>query len=124
MSGTKGDDLDAVRLVIEAVQDFKADEQQRIFRWVAEKLGLPQPYASAVHQHAQPPGSPPPPPPPSAGTGAAGTGGAASPRDIRSFVAEKSPRSDVQFAAIIAYYYRFEAPQAERKDAISGEDLQ
>ena len=31
---------------------------------------------------------------------------------------------DVQFAAAVAYYYRFEAPQAKRKDAINKDDLQ
>ena len=30
------DDLDAVRAVVEAVQDFEQQEQQRIFRWAAE----------------------------------------------------------------------------------------
>ena len=31
---------------------------------------------------------------------------------------------NIQYAAAVAYYYRFEAPQAERKDAIDKEDLQ
>ncbi|MGO9012527.1 MAG: hypothetical protein ACLQPN_20720 [Bryobacteraceae bacterium] len=39
-------------------------------------------------------------------------------------MAEKDPRKDVQVAAVVAYYYRFEAPPAERKDAINKEDLQ
>ena len=34
------DDLEAVRLVVEAVQNFEEEEQRRIFRWAAEKLGL------------------------------------------------------------------------------------
>jgi hypothetical protein len=44
--------------------------------------------------------------------------------DIKSFTTNKKPRSDVQFAAAVAYYYRFEAPQAKRKDAINKDDLQ
>jgi len=36
MSELKTDDLDAVRAVIEAIKDFKSDEQKRIFRWAAE----------------------------------------------------------------------------------------
>jgi hypothetical protein len=123
MSGTKPDDLDAVRAVVDAIKDFKSDEQQRIFRWVAEKLGLPQPYAPSVHEHTPPPGSPPP-PPPAAGAVVAGTGGAGAAQDIRTFVDSKKPRNDVQFAATVAYYYRFEALQAERKAAINGENLQ
>lgn len=42
-----GDDLDAVRAIVEVLQDFDAREQQRIFRWAAEKLGLPQPFEPA-----------------------------------------------------------------------------
>jgi hypothetical protein len=44
--------------------------------------------------------------------------------DIKTFISNKQPRRDVQFAAAVAYYYRFEAPQAERKDAINKDDLQ
>jgi len=122
MSAPK-DDLEAVRAVVDAIKDFKSDEQQRIFRWVAEKLGLPHPFAAAVH-------TPPPPAPPHTGSGA--TPPLAQPLqvphagaiDIKTFIATKNPRKDVQFAATVAYYYRFEAPQAERKDAIDKEDLQ
>jgi hypothetical protein len=39
-------------------------------------------------------------------------------------VSAKSPKSDNQFAATVAYYFQFEAPQAERKKAISKDDLQ
>ncbi len=49
MTTLKTDDLDAVRAVVEAIKDFKRDEQQRIFRWAAEKLGLPQPFGPTVH---------------------------------------------------------------------------
>lgn len=44
--------------------------------------------------------------------------------DIRTFTATKKPTSDRQFAAVAAYYYRFLAPEAERKDSIGPEDLQ
>ena len=122
MTGTKTDDLDAVRAVVDAIKDFKSDEQQRIIRWVAEKLSMPQPYAASVQAHgASAPASPVTPTLPASAVPASGTGAAP---DIKSFVAEKSPRSDVQFAATVAYYYRFEAPQAERKDAINKDDLQ
>lgn len=129
MSAPK-DDLDAVRTVVETIKDFKSDEQQRIFRWVAEKLGLPQPFAPSVHV---PPVAPSGPAvaPTAAPTGAvnpptatAHPTPALSGIDIKSFIANKRPPNDVQFAAAVAYYYRFEAPQAERKDAINKEDLQ
>jgi hypothetical protein len=44
--------------------------------------------------------------------------------DIKSFVAAKAPKSDVQFATTVAYYYRFEAPPAQRREAIDGDALQ
>jgi hypothetical protein len=45
-------------------------------------------------------------------------------RDIKSFVTSKDPKSDNQFAATVAYYYRFEAPHNERRETISAEILQ
>jgi hypothetical protein len=122
MSAPK-DDLEAVRTIVEATKDFKPDEQQRIFRWVAEKLGLPHPFTHGT------------PVPPASQAPAPGTANATTPRhppqlpsggavDIKNFILAKKPRNDVQFAATVAYYYRFECPQAERKDAIDQEVLQ
>jgi len=88
------------------------EEKQRILRWVAEKLGLSAPVSTPP---SPPPGGAAQPtlPPPSAGGS-----------DIKTFIAEKRPRSDVQYAAAVAYYYRFEAPEAEKKVQINAEDLQ
>jgi hypothetical protein len=116
MSAPKTDDLEAVRTLVETLKDFQPDEQQRIFRWAAEKLGMSLPAASGYT-----------PPPPSPGTSSAlpptppAPGGAT---DIKTFMADKKPRNDVQYAAAVAYYHRFEAPPAERKEAINKEDLQ
>jgi hypothetical protein len=112
MSSPKTDDLEAVRTVVEAVQDFKPDEQQRIFRWAAEKLGISVPSTSSYTPSPHTPGTPPPPSPPSGGT------------NIKTFMTEKKPRNDVQYAAAVAYFYRFEAPEFEKKDAINKDDLQ
>jgi hypothetical protein len=43
--------------------------------------------------------------------------------DIRTFVRSKSPKSDMQTAAPVAYYHRFVAPPNERKETINGDDL-
>jgi hypothetical protein len=51
-------------------------------------------------------------------------GGGTGATDIKSFIAAKSPKSDNQFAAAVAYFYRFEAPPAERRDSINGDALQ
>ena len=108
------DDLDAVRAVVDALKAFPAEEQRRILRWAQEKLGLPAsppplPGATpAVLPEAAPtiPGSP------------------ARHHDIRTFLQQKSPSSDTQFAAAVAYYFAFEAPDTEKKAEITAADLQ
>jgi hypothetical protein len=106
---------------VDAIKDFKSDEQQRIFRWVAEKLGLPQPFAPSVHA---PPPLTPRVPSPVVSTSAPPPANSAATKDIKTFIAEKDPKKDVHLAAVVAYYHRFEAPPAQRKDAINKEDLQ
>jgi len=39
-------------------------------------------------------------------------------------VKEKSPKNDVQFAATVAYFHRFEAAPDKRKTEINADDLQ
>jgi hypothetical protein len=121
MTTSKTDDLDAVRAVVEAIKDFKADEQQRIFRWAAEKLGLPQPFGPTVHS-ALPSGKASEQGAPESFTPFPSSTGTT--KDIKTFIAAKKPNKDIQFAAAVAYYYRFEAAPAERKDAIDKDDLQ
>jgi hypothetical protein len=92
-------------------------EQERIMRWVSESIGiLLMSSASGGHvaQQITPSSSPQ--------SGPAATGGRRT--DIKTFVAEKAPKNDVQFAAVAAYFYRFEASEAERKDVIVAQDLQ
>jgi len=48
----------------------------------------------------------------------AAAGGTGRQTDVKSFTAAKAPKSDQQFAAVIAYFYQFEAPQDQRKDLI------
>ncbi len=103
------DDLNAVRAIVKALEPFKADEQERIIRWAREKIGLSagtsiqeQPAHPTLVEHAHPPKST---------------------SNIKDFLNLKQPRSDNQLAAAVAYYYRFEAPENERKQAITKEDL-
>jgi|SRR5271166_6591270 len=122
MSTPKIDDIEAVRTVFDTIKDFNSEDQQRILRWVAEKVKLPQPFAAlgqmAAHSQLPSSGGALPGIPHS---GASTLGGG---RDIKTFIDEKKPRNDVQFAASVAYYYRFESPQSERKETINKEDLQ
>jgi hypothetical protein len=107
------DDLEAVRAVADALDGFDANAQERIIRWAREKIGL------SVAPSLPPPFSLPPSPNVSDAVLAASSG-----KDLKSFVAEKNPKSDIQFAATIAYFHRFEAPLTERKDEIDSKDLQ
>jgi hypothetical protein len=96
-------------------------EQERIVRWVSESLGIGVlgSGTSPQAQHA---------PPAQASTSShvqAHPGlGSGRPKDIKVFVEEKQPKSDMQFAAVVAYFHRFEVPQANQKEAITSEDLQ
>ncbi len=112
---TPPDDLEAVRTIVDALKDFQSNDQERILRWAREKLGLSsvtartQPTLTATDiQAAQ---HPP-------------TNSDPHSSNIKSFVKSKNPKSDTQFAAVVAYYYQFEGTDADRKDRITGEDLQ
>jgi hypothetical protein len=96
-------------------------EQERIIRWVNESLGLSA--ASTVIANTALPSATAPQVPsvPSVKTHSHPT--TAEKKDIRSFVDEKKPKNDVQFAAVAAYFYRFSAPEVERKDTIIAKDL-
>jgi len=40
MSTTNPDDFDALRVIVQALQPFETKDQERILRWVSEKMGL------------------------------------------------------------------------------------
>lgn len=109
------DDFEAAKSVFEKLKDLSKERQERVLRWVAEGLGVSNP-ASGVGQHTLAPTlahqQTPPPLTPQGAT------------DIKSFVASKKPRSDQQFATVVAYYYRFEAPPAKRLESINTEVVQ
>jgi hypothetical protein len=110
------DDLDAIRAITNALSNFKPDEQKRILNYACQKLGI-------VLENT---------PPGVSGAGATGTGhrgtqdqgtnqGRAT--DIRTFVQDKQPKTDIQFATTVAYFYRFVALADQRKDNIGSADL-
>lgn len=110
-------DFMAAEAIKGILSDREQSEQQRILRWVCESLDLPfklaQPHASVTHSQQQ--DHPDQPSNPDTSSQQV---------DIRTFVQQKQPDSDVQFVAATAYYHRFLAPPADRKDAINTEDLQ
>jgi len=109
------DDLDAVRAIIAALEPFDAGTRERILRWSREKLGL--------STEDGPPRSAPAPLKGTPDTPKGDQQQFAGANDIKSFVAMKNPASDNQFVATVAYYYRFVAPEAQRKDVITADDL-
>lgn len=109
------DDFDIAKSIFDQLKDLPSERQQRVLRWIAEGLGVSgttQVLPPTADERARV-GLPQP--------------NDVQPRrssDIKSFVSEKSPKSDQQFAATVAYFYRFEAPPAERRESIDGDILQ
>ncbi|HEY6250103.1 MAG TPA: hypothetical protein VI685_09080 [Candidatus Angelobacter sp.] len=107
------DDLEAVRVVADALKEFQKDEQERIIRWARERIGLSTTLPTNVRE--------------TSGASTAGSGFqpqvAESVNNIKSFMEQKKPKSDNQFAVAVAYYHRFEAPESQRKSEINSDDL-
>lgn len=119
MTTPKTDDLDATRSIVEALEPFDTKDRERIIRWACEKLGIvqqtivqtiPQKEIIVEAQGISAPIQP------NQLQGIA--------KDIKSFLGEKSPKSNNQLAAAVAYYHTFEAPVNERKSYITKDDLQ
>lgn len=108
-----GNEFDAAKTIVEALKGLDQDQQDRAIRFASESVGL---HSGSTRSNA-------------GGRPLSGVPDAtplASPLqqvDIKQFVDSKSPRSDQQFATVVAYFYRFEAPEDQRKDAINSKDL-
>jgi hypothetical protein len=123
MSATN-DKFEAAKTIVETVKTFDPKEQEMIFRWAAESLGITVPIgaSSPASQSASP--QPPAQTTPHGTQAQSGTQASdASTQNIKTFVAAKGPKSDVQFTATVAYYYQFLAPKADRKTSITQDDL-
>jgi hypothetical protein len=112
------DDLDAIKTIIQTLEPFETKDRERIIRWACEKLGIIQqtviqasPQKEVIiesrgiqtHQHGTHHGQA---------------------KDIKTFLTEKNPKSNNQLAAAVAYYHMFEAPDGQKKNSITKEDLQ
>lgn len=111
------DDLDATRQVIAILEPFENIDRERILRWAREKLGMLISSSAVGGTALNNPQSLTPP------ISTVSQGGTPLASDIKSFVENKSPKNDTQLAATVAYYYRFLAPEKERKDSITAKDL-
>ncbi|MFA6171693.1 MAG: hypothetical protein WCW77_01145 [Patescibacteria group bacterium] len=111
------EDLDAVKILVESLEKFNDEERMRIIKWACERMGMKNApsikdvgYSLGVSEttsQIQPDQSI---------TKSRGV-------DIKRFVNEKNPSSDAQFVAVVAYYFKFEAPEDQKKEFIISEDL-
>jgi hypothetical protein len=107
--------FDAAKAIVETLAGLDRDHQERAIRFASESLGLSPP----AHVQA----------PPATGqivaaaSQASPPGGRERPSDIREFMTAKAPKSDQQFAAVVAYYYQFEVPGSQKKESIGADDL-
>lgn len=108
------DDLDAVREVVESIKSFSEEEQIRIIKWSCEKLGISMSNNYPQKEEKMPTNL-------IVETPVSDPAHFSKPKDIKSFVEGKNPRSDRHFAAVVAYYYQFESE--EKKDSITKSDL-
>lgn len=93
------DVFDATRDVVNRLTPFAEEERSRIVRWAMEMLGISGYGSFKASQSAD-----------FAEKGENVNSAAAAHRDIRAFVQSKRPRSDVQFTAVVAYFYQFISP--------------
>ncbi|HEV8131491.1 MAG TPA: hypothetical protein VGQ81_09570 [Acidobacteriota bacterium] len=120
---TSASDFDAAKAVADQLIGMEKERQQRILRWVAENLGLNLGGPAAAERRTEGADAG------GGGTSSADQGGQAvyqrqRSADIKTFVDLKKPKSDVQFAAVVAYYYRFEAPAESRRGFMDAQVLQ
>jgi hypothetical protein len=107
------DDLEAVKLVVTALEKFDDDERKRIIKWSCERLNMD--YSINENKKIFPESVNSPEILTEKRIERVG--------DIKSFITAKNPKNDSQFAAAVAYYYKFESPESERLDSISSKDL-
>lgn len=114
MTQPQSDDFDIGKAIFDQLKGLSPERQQRIMRWVAEALGFP---VGASNTQTMPIESQRFEPKPTSSIRETTV-------DIKSFVTSKAPKSDNQFAVVVAYYYRFEASPNNRRDSITGVILQ
>jgi hypothetical protein len=98
--------LDAAQKIVAELTGMTSEHQSLALKFTIETLGLKLP--ATLSPTAIPPAHAPQPTPPHATTNVDHSA------NIRSFTAMKSPKSDQQFTAVVAYFYQFESKQDER----------
>jgi hypothetical protein len=104
--------FDAAKMIVEALKGLDKSSQSLAIRFASESLGL----SGVAMQTTQPVGPP-------SQISQPEVRGATHSTDIKQFTAAKAPKSDQQFAAVAAYFYRFEAAESARKDTIDANTM-
>jgi hypothetical protein len=110
--GIVNNEFDAAKIIAETLAGLDRPQQERALRFASEALGIKVPEISAP-----------------AARQAEHLSSVENVRepiralDIKQFTESKAPQSDQQFAAVVAYYYQFEAPADARRDTINVEFL-
>jgi hypothetical protein len=106
--------LSAAQVIVSELTGMSPDHQLLALKFAIETLGIqlpgtlpPSPAPSHTQQTPLPPLA----------------RGDAHSTDIKSFTGMKSPKSDRQFCAVVAYFYQFEAKPESRKEAIDAETM-
>jgi len=112
-------ELAAIKTITNALESFEPDARRRVLQYATQHLGIAE----------VPTGETPTIPSAPGGTGdesqvlRGGSEHNGKMVDIRTFKEEKNPTSDVQMAAVVAYYLAELAPEDRRKDAIATDDI-
>jgi hypothetical protein len=107
--------LGAAQKIVDELRGMTAENQKLALKFATETLGLQFP--NAVPPVAHPYVQQAQPSQPQAATSAGHSA------DIKSFTSMKAPKSDQQFAALVAYFYQFESKMDERRDTIDAETM-
>jgi len=105
-------EFDAAKAIVETLKGLEKAQQERAIRFASETLGLTTPKSTPQPVASSSPNIP-----------LQKLPGAARSVDIKQFAESKAPKSDQQFAAVVAYYYQFEAPEEQRKPSINANVL-
>jgi len=106
-------DGEAIGVILKALQPLNDASREKVLAAVCAyfRPSSPIPSQDQLRGLTPPQGAKEPPPP-------------VGKRDIRSFKEEKSPRTDIEMAAVMAYYLKEMAPPEDRKEGVTAEDVE
>lgn len=115
MATNVDEEIEAIRVVLTALEPLDADARASVLDYVFKRLGMSR-GTTLPTQHA-PTEQAPQVSPPSV------QGAPHSQLHIKDFKEEKQPRSAIEMAALVAYYLENLAPETDRKVAVGASDL-